>query len=118
MMDAILLPLAVACLAFCGFVALGLAMERHARDVHGRAPVAQRARGLRFAGSGLLVIAFALAVVHAGWGQGPLLWLGVLTACALAFVFGLLPYRPRAVMPGAWLSLCIGIAATAASALL
>lgn len=78
-----------------GFAALSLAMGRHHADVHGRGREPGRSRpwlraaGALALGAGLLASAQAL-----GWGQGPVLWLGTLTAAALAMA-GMLTYRPR-----------------------
>ena len=45
--------------------------------------------------------AFAAAVAARGWGIGPVLWLVAMTVSGIAITFGLLPYRPRWVKPGA-----------------
>lgn len=105
---------AVAGLAFGAFAALSLAMDKHARDVLGASRATPRlCRALRIAGWIGLAVAFALAVLDSGWNLGPVLWLGALTASALALVLWLLPYAPRAVVPAAWLVPLAGIAIAA-----
>lgn len=90
-------------LAFSGFVALWRGMEHPAHVPPGQAGVSPRQRGqLRMAGWVLLILSFALCVTMRGGAIGPVLWLGSLTASAVLLVFGLLPYRPRAIKPLAW----------------
>lgn len=117
-MSQAMLAVAIVCLAHAGFVALCMAMERHARDLGRRGHDAPWRGRLRGAGALLLGLSLVLAIRHSGWGQGPLLWLGALSVSALVLVFGLLPYRPRATMPSAWCAFCSGIAAMTAGALL
>lgn len=83
-------------LAYAGFTALCLAMERHHEQVFGmrRVPL-WRGRLLRGAGWLLLVLSLLAAILSAGWGLGIVLWAGLLTAAALPLAF-LLPYAPRA----------------------
>lgn len=78
-----------------GFAALSLAMDRHHADVHGRGREPGRSRPwLRAAGALALVAGLLTSAQALGWGQGPVLWLGTLTAAAFA-VAGVLTYRPR-----------------------
>lgn len=85
------------CLAYAGFAALCLAMERHHREVFGSRRIPPRRRlALRLAGWVLLAASFPACVAGWGWAFGPVAWCGVLTAAALPVVL-LLPYRPRAV---------------------
>ncbi|SDM75216.1 Protein of unknown function [Methylobacterium phyllostachyos] len=80
-------------LAFSGFSALALSLERHHRAVF-RSPVPRSRRGgLRAVGSAGLALSFAAAVACAGWSFGPVQWVGSLTGSALAVV-GLIAYRP------------------------
>ncbi|MGD3044942.1 DUF3325 family protein, partial [Xanthomonas oryzae] len=60
-------------------------------------------RQLRVPGWFLLVLTFGLAVQAQGWGIGPVLWLGTLTAAAalLSLLLWLLPYRRGAIVPAA-----------------
>lgn len=75
-----------------GMAALALGMERHHRQVFGRAPGAGRRLLLR--GGGWLLLALALLPCALGWGatMGIVLWTGLLsvgvlvTALALAAI--------------------------------
>ena len=86
--------LALIGLAYAGMAGLCLGMDRHHRQVFGRAARPRAALALRLAGSLALASSFVAAVVADGWAFGPVAWTGGLTAAALALVF-LLPYRPR-----------------------
>jgi hypothetical protein len=97
-------------LAFSGFVALCLAMEKHQMELHGaRRATPARTRQLRGVGWLLLGAAFACCVTAAGWGIGPVLWLGTLSASAALLTYGLLPYRPRAIVPLALIAPPLGL---------
>lgn len=90
-------------LGFSGFTALWRAMEHPAHVAPGQpAPTAQRRRQLRVAGWLLLTLSLLLCWSARGGAIGTVLWLGTLTASAALLVFGLLPYRPRAIKPLAW----------------
>lgn len=91
-------------LAFSGMVALCLGMEKHQQELHGAARADARVRR-RWAwlGWALVAASFAGAVAARGWGLGPVLWLVAMTVSGIAIAFGLLPYRPRWVKPGALL---------------
>lgn len=90
-------------LSFSGFAALCLAMEKHRLDLFGRdALVPASMRRLRIGGWLLLAAACALCVVRSGWGLGLVQWLGAMTVAAVVLALGLLPYRPRAIVPAAW----------------
>ncbi|QTD44148.1 DUF3325 domain-containing protein [Ottowia testudinis] len=89
----ILAALASALGAFC---ALSLAMERHFGDVLGRrADLARWQPRLRAAGVALLALSLWACIAHQGATQGWVLWLGVLTAAALAQVLALAYAWPR-----------------------
>ncbi|WP_355606582.1 DUF3325 domain-containing protein [Xanthomonas cannabis] len=88
-------------LNFSGFAALCLAMEKHQHELRGRSLGTARTRQLRSIGWLLLLLAFGLAVRAQGWGIGPVLWLGTLTATAAVLALWLLPYRRGAVLPAA-----------------
>lgn len=103
---------AVFALCHAGFGALSVAMQRHYADMHGRgqeAPPALRRR-LQAAGSAALVLAFAAAMLHAGSGHGPLIWLGGMTTAALALMM-LLTYVPHRVAPLTQAAAVVGLAA-------
>ena len=83
------------CTAFSGFAALGLAMDRHHEDSYGRgSSPGLRRPWLRGAGTLGLLLSLAACLAVQGPTQGWVLWLGVLTAGALAVV-GVLSYAPR-----------------------
>lgn len=87
-------------LAFSGFVALCLAMEKHQLELHGAQRAAPaRMRQLRIVGWLLLASAYACCVAAQGWSIGTVVWLGTLSASAALLTYGLLPYRPRAIVP-------------------
>ncbi|WP_425508965.1 DUF3325 domain-containing protein [Xanthomonas oryzae] len=76
-------------------------MDTHRQALHGRVSGAARSRQLRVPGWFLLVLTFGLAVQAQGWGIGPVLWLGTLTAAAALLSLWLLPYRRGAIVPAA-----------------
>ncbi|HEY8427941.1 MAG TPA: DUF3325 domain-containing protein [Sandaracinaceae bacterium] len=81
-------------LAYAGFTAVCLAMERHHRQLLGRPPARRTATSLRATGFVLLGLALAACLLTYDGSVGVILWLGLLTAAGLALVF-LLPYAPR-----------------------
>lgn len=98
-------------LAYSGFTALCLAMEKHQLELYGKQRAgAQRMRAWRIVGWTLLGIAFAGCVHDTGWGLGPVVWLGALTVSGLFLAYALLPYRPRWIAPLAWTLPVIGLA--------
>lgn len=84
-------------LAYSGFAALCLAMDRHHEQVFGRRGIPSWLRRMLTV-VGYLLLAAALAPLAGaeGWGMALLIWLGLLTASAI-FLALLLCYRPRAV---------------------
>lgn len=83
-------------LAYSGFTALCLSMEKHQMDLHGAARAgAARMRWWRGLGWILLVLALLVASQAEGWARGPVIWLGAMTAAGLSLALGVLPYRPR-----------------------
>lgn len=98
-------------LAFSGFAALALSLDRHHRAAF-RTPIPQRrVGGLRAAGWAGLALAFAAAVASSGWAIGPVQWVGSLTASALAVV-ALIAYQPG------WLRIAAVVALPLAAAML
>lgn len=93
-MSSLLLALVFAA-SFAGFCALSLAMDRHSEDVFGRgsSPGAWR-RWLQLGGTALLCLSLGASLRATGPSIGWVLWLGALTAAAVATV-GLLSYAPR-----------------------
>lgn len=73
--------------AFWSFTALSLAMDRHHEDSYGRGTSpGTRRRRLQLAGCVGLALSLAACLALQGPAQGWVLWLGVLTAGALALV--------------------------------
>ena len=95
--------------AFAGWVALGLALDKHHRQVWRRAPGRAARIALRLAGAALLALAFAAAVAALGWSIGPTTWFGVIGATVLVFVL-LLPYAPRRLAWGGLIAALLGLA--------
>ncbi len=92
-------------LAYAGFTALSLAMERHHEQAHGHRRIpAGRRRLLRIAGWGLVAASPAPCIALAGWGDGSVLWCGLLTAALLPLAL-LLAYAPRVVATSAVVAL-------------
>lgn len=93
-MGALLLSLVFAA-SLAGFCALSLAMDRHSEDVFGRGstPGPWR-RWLQLGGTVLLCVSLGASLQAMGGAIGWVLWLGALTAAALATV-GLLACAPR-----------------------
>lgn len=86
--------LATFLLALAGFAALALSMQKHHRDVLGRA--SPRSRELLFGSGGWLLLAVSLfsAIAGADLFVGIVLWLGLVTIAALAVAM-VLTYGPR-----------------------
>jgi hypothetical protein len=99
-------------LAYAGFLALALAMDRHAAEMgQARRVPPGRRQVLRIAGS--IVLALSLWASIAAWGApfGILGWLGALTAGAIVLVL-VLAVRPHLALPLAIpLLVCGGLAA-------
>jgi hypothetical protein len=99
-------------LAYAGFTALCLAMERHYLQVWATLPARSAVVTLRAGGAVLLVLALATCVAAFPGSLGFVVWLGVLTAAAMPLVF-LLPYAPRATV---FVGACAPLAAALAFA--
>ncbi|MDM0035048.1 DUF3325 family protein [Variovorax sp. J22P271] len=94
-MNTLLLVCAAFAGALAGFLALGLAMDRHHEDAYGRGSTPGRRRPwLRAAGAALLLLSLWASLGLQGSTQGWVLWFGVLTAAALAAA-GILASRPQ-----------------------
>lgn len=81
-----LMLLAVFALAYAGFAAIALTLDRHWRDlVDGRAsPLRRMVRRLRLSGGVCAVMALAVAILRDGAAFGSLLWVLALTTGAVA----------------------------------
>ena len=81
-------------LTYTGWVALSLAMSRHAREILQREPSPLQRHLLRAAGWFALTVSLLLAAAHTGWPIGTVEWFGMPPASAVSFVL-LLSYYPR-----------------------
>lgn len=97
--------LLLACmLAYAGFAALALAMDRHHQQAWHGLPSARRRALLRLAGTVGLVASLVICIARSGTGAGIVLWSGLTTLVALTVAL-LLTYRPGLVAlswPAAW----------------
>jgi len=86
-------------LAFSGFagICLGNAKVPRPRDAAPLPPARMKVQ--RWLGWLLLVAAFATSVLLEDWSRGPVLWLGALTIAGAVMTYGLVPYRPRWIVP-------------------
>ena len=82
--------------AFSGFAFLGLALDRHWADIHGRGsePSPSQRRQLRWFGGGQLLLSLLACLALRGNAQGWVLWLGALTAAGWMAVL-MLTYAVR-----------------------
>ena len=69
-----------ALIAFAGFAALCLAMEKHFSDLLGRKPRPGQLKALQVAGWLLPVLPLVLSVHLRGWADGSVAWAAVITA--------------------------------------
>jgi Protein of unknown function (DUF3325) len=99
-------------LIYAGLAALGLAMNRHARDVLHRELRGAQRFALRIGGAGSLIVALFLTVARSGWAVGAVEWFGMVTAGSVIFVL-LLTYVPKVAV-----ALTLGLPALAAAAVL
>lgn len=86
--------------AYVGMLALCLGLERHYKQVWGRAPARGLRVALRVAGWSALAISFWVSGVAWGWAMGPVAWFGAISLAGFAVAM-LLPYWPRTAV---WLS--------------
>ncbi|MBL6458380.1 DUF3325 domain-containing protein [Belnapia sp. T6] len=96
-------------LAYAGFLALALAMDRHHRDLLGGVP--SRMGRLLFRGGGWMLLGLSIAPCCALWGPsfGAIAWCGLLTLAAFTLV-SLTTYAPRAALLAAALLPALGLA--------
>ncbi|MBK4990798.1 DUF3325 domain-containing protein [Pseudomonas sp. S60] len=96
-----------ALIAFAGFAALCLAMEKHFSDLLGRKPRPGQLKALQVAGWLLLVVSLVLSVHLRGWAYGLVEWAAVIMAGVTLWVF-VLPYQPRLLLKLAAVSVLMG----------
>lgn len=101
-------------LAFSGFAANSIVMDRHYADLHGRGkePGAALRRRMRLLGWLGLALSFAACIGASGWHIGPVLWCGVLSIAAWSVTL-LLQYAPHRVAQGAWIGIPAALLAAA-----
>ena len=88
-------------LAYIGMLALCQGLERHYKQVWGKAPSARLRRVLRVGGWICLGLSLYFCGKAWGWAMGPVSWLGMLSLGGFGLLM-LLPYRPRLAV---WLPL-------------
>lgn len=98
------LILAGAALAYSGFAAKSLSMDRHYADLHGRGaePNPRLRLQLRALGWLALALSFTACIAASGWHIGPVVWCGVLSIAAWSATL-LLQYAPRKAIQAAWI---------------
>jgi len=103
-----------AALAFSGFAATSLTMDRHYADIHGRGkePDARLRLRLRILGWLGLLLSFMACIGASGWHIGPVLWCGILSLAAWTVTL-LLQYHPRKLLHSAWIGIPAALLATA-----
>ena len=107
------LILSGAALAFSGFAATSITMDRHYADIHGRGKEAHAATRLRLRALGWigLLLSFMACIGASGWHIGPVLWCGILSLAAWTVTL-LLQYHPRRVLQSAWIGIPAALLAT------
>lgn len=80
--------------AYAGMVGLCQGLERHYKQVWGRACPSLLRRALRGGGWAALAISLLLCAEAWGWAMGPVAWFGMISLAAVVLVL-LLPYWPR-----------------------
>ena len=103
-----------AALAFSGFAATSLTMDRHYADIHGRGkePDARLRLHLRILGWLGLLLSFMACIGASGWHIGPVLWCGILSLAAWTVTL-LLQYHPRKLLHSAWIGIPAALLTTA-----
>lgn len=80
-------------LTLLGFAALALALDRHHRQVRNTLPSRWRRYWLRIGGSLGLALSLTLCVLNQGWGNGVVLWFGLISAAPILIILAL-AYKP------------------------
>lgn len=83
--------------AYAGMTGLCQGLERHYKQVWGRACPGVLRRLLRGIGWAGLVVSLLLCAQAWGWAMGPVAWFGVISLAAVLLVL-LLPYWPRSAV--------------------
>lgn len=85
------------CLAYAGFAALSLGMDRHYEDVFDRALPRRRRLALRSLGWLGLALSLWASAGAWGWGYGTVEWIGILSLAGLLLIW-FLTFWPRAAL--------------------
>jgi hypothetical protein len=85
------------CLAYAGFAALCLAMDRHYEDLFDRSITRRHRVPLRWFGTLALTLSLWAAAQAYGWSYGVIEWIGMLALAGLALIW-ILTYRPRVAL--------------------
>ncbi|MEW9904220.1 DUF3325 domain-containing protein [Pseudomonas putida] len=80
--------------AYAGMTGLCQGLERHSKQVWGRASPRRLRLGLRGGGWAGLLASLLLCAQTWGWAMGPVAWFGMISLAAVLLVM-LLPYWPR-----------------------
>ncbi|WP_251863819.1 DUF3325 domain-containing protein [Achromobacter sp. Marseille-Q4962] len=89
--------LAAFCLAYAGFSALCLAMDRHYEDVFDRTLPRRHRIPLRLFGALALGLSLCASAAVWGWSYGTVEWIGILSLAGLLLIW-FLTYKPRAAL--------------------
>ena len=85
------------CLAYAGFSALCLAMDRHYENVFDRGIPRRHRLPLRLLGWLGLALSLAACAAAWGWSYGTVEWVGILSLAGLLLIW-FLAYWPRAAL--------------------
>ena len=85
--------MAAFCLAYAGFAALALAMDRHYEALFDRAMPRTHRLPLRLAGWAALTLSLGLSGRAYGWSYGVVEWIGMLAIAGLMLIW-VLTFRP------------------------
>ncbi|WP_026640448.1 MULTISPECIES: DUF3325 domain-containing protein [Bordetella] len=92
-----MMSVAAFCLAYAGFAALCLGMDRHYETVFERALPRLHRTTLRAAGWAALALSLWATAAVWGWRYGVVEWIGILTIAGLLLIW-LVAYRPAAAL--------------------
>ncbi|CAB3687044.1 MULTISPECIES: DUF3325 domain-containing protein [Achromobacter] len=91
------MTLAAFCLAYAGFSALCLGMDRHYEDLFDRALPRRHRLPLRLFGWASLALSLWASAAVWGWSYGTVEWIGILSIAGLLLIW-FLTFRPRAAL--------------------
>lgn len=91
------MSIAAFCLAYAGFSALCLGMDRHYEDVFDRELPRRHRTPLRIAGWVALALSLCASAAVWGWSYGTVEWIGILSFAGLILIW-FVSYRPAAAL--------------------